>query len=101
VAPAYVGWPSRAPDAGRFARQPFDASTHVLREVASDPRAVHDAYAGRLTPEVLTDVLDLVPDAWLEATPWLDGPEAVRAAYLELLTARLAEPDAWLPGPTP
>jgi hypothetical protein len=95
------GWPSRAPDAGRFARQPFDASTHVLREVASDPRAVHDAYAGRLTPEVLTGVLDLVPDAWLEPTPWLDGPDAVRAAYLELLTARLGDPDAWLPGPTP
>jgi hypothetical protein len=95
------GWPSRAPDAGRFARQPFDAWTHVLREIASDPRAVHEEHAGRLTPEVLTGVLDLVPDAWLEPTPWLDGPEAVRAAYLELLRARLAEPDAWLHGASP
>ncbi|MEO7234948.1 MAG: HipA family kinase [Lapillicoccus sp.] len=91
------GWPSRAPDAGRFARQPFDASTHVLREVASDPRAVHDRVEALLTPAALASILALVPDAWLEPTPWLADPASVRAAYLELLTARLAEPDAWLP----
>ena len=91
------GWPSRAPDAERFARQPFDASTHVLREVAADPSSLHDGYAGRLTPRVLTDVLALVPDAWLESTPWLADPADVRAAYLEMLLARLAQPAAWLP----
>ena len=92
------GWPSRAPDAARFARQPFDASTHVLGEIASDPATLHDGYAALLTPDVLTDVLALVPDAWLEPTPWLADPAAVRAAYLELLLARLAQPAAWLPG---
>ena len=91
------GWPSRAPDAERFARQPFDASTHVLREVAADPAGVHDRYAALLTADVLTDVLALVPDGWLEPTPWLADPTAVRAAYLELLVARLAQPAAWLP----
>lgn len=92
------GWPSRAPDAERFARQPFDASTHVLREVAADPTAAHDGLAARLTPAVLGDVLALVPDAWLEPTPFLADTAAVRAAYLELLLARIAQPAAWLPG---
>ncbi len=95
------GWPSRAPDAARFARQPFDASTHVLREVAAEPAAVHEELAARLTPPAISAILGLVPDAWLEPTPWLADPEAVRAAYLELLLARLASPSAWLPGAAP
>jgi hypothetical protein len=34
-------WPSRAPDPARFAAQPFDASTHVLRDMAQAPAAAH------------------------------------------------------------
>ena len=32
-------WPSRGPSPERFAAQPFDASRHVLRDVAGDVRA--------------------------------------------------------------
>jgi hypothetical protein len=91
------GWPSRAPDPERFAGQPFDASTHVLREVAADPAPVHERHASLLTPTALNAILALVPDAWLEPTPWLADPATVRAAYLELLLARLGRPAAWLP----
>ena len=91
------GWPSREPDPGRFAGQAFDASTHVLREVAADPAAQHAELAAILTPAVLASVVDLVPEEWLETTPWLPDATAVRSAYLEMLLARLANPDRWLP----
>ena len=91
------GWPSRAPDPGRFAGQAFDASTHVLREVAADPAAQHDQLAATLTPAVLASVVELVPEEWLETTPWLPDATAVRSAYLEMLLARLANPGGWLP----
>jgi hypothetical protein len=91
------GWPSRAPDPARFASQPFDASTHVLREVAADPATRHTQLAATLTPAVLASVVELVPEEWLETTPWLPDATAVRSAYLEMLLARLANPDGWLP----
>jgi hypothetical protein len=94
---AHHSWPGKAPDPERFAGQPFDASKHVLRDVAGDVSARHADLAAPLTPAALTAVLDDVPDEWLEPTPWLADAPAVRAAYVSLLTARLANPQAWLP----
>lgn len=90
-------WPGKAPNADRFAAQRFDATTHVLLEVADNPASAHDDLAAALGGQVLPAVLDLVPDQWLETTEWLPDPAAVRAAYLEHLQARLAAPAAWLP----
>jgi hypothetical protein len=92
------GWPTRRPDPDRFASMPFDATTHVLRERAEDPWSVHDTLAARLDDDTLADVLALVPDEWLEPTEHLPDPPAVRTAYVELLRARLARPQAWVPG---
>lgn len=94
---AHHSWPGKAPDPGRFARQRFDANKHVLLDVAGDVASRHDELAAPLTPEALTAVLDDVPDEWLEPTAWLADAPAVRAAYLSLLTARLANAQAWLP----
>lgn len=90
-------WPSKPPDPDRFAAQPFDASRHVLRDVAGDVSARHGELSARLTPAALTAVVDAVPDEWLEPTPWLPGAPALRAAYARMLTARLRTPGAWLP----
>jgi len=81
----------------RFAGQRFDASTHVLREVAGNPATSHDELAATLTPAVLASVVELVPPGWLETTPWLPDATSVRSAYLEMLLVRLANPDGWLP----
>jgi hypothetical protein len=91
-------WPSRGPDAGRFAAQAFDASTHVLRDVASDPATAHGELAPRVTEELLTAVTEAVPDDWLEVAPGLEGADVVRRAYVEHLLARVTAPEAWLPG---
>lgn len=92
------GWPRRAPDAARFAAQPFDASEHVLAAVGPPASTVHAAASAALGPNALRSVVDDVPEEWLETTQWLPEPEAVRAAYVDHLVARLAEPAAWLGG---
>jgi hypothetical protein len=91
------GWPSRSPDPERFARQRFDASTHVLLDVAGSTAEAHERLAPQLTPGLLGDVLAQVPDGWLERAPGLDTPRAVRAAYVDHLLARAREQRAWLP----
>lgn len=89
-------WPSRAPSAERFAAQPFDASRHVLRDVAGDVAARHDELASLVTDDVLEAVVQQVPDEWLETTPDLRDLAAVRAAYVRMLRARLGSV-AWVP----
>ena len=90
-------WPSRAPDPGRFAAQPYDVSRHVLVDVAGNLRAAHEKLTSLVSAELLDEVTDQVPDLWLELTPSLDSPTAVRAAYRDHLLARVAS-TAWVPG---
>ncbi|MDN5797432.1 MAG: aminotransferase class I and II [Intrasporangium sp.] len=90
-------WPSRAPDPDRFAAQPFDASRHVLADVATDVAARHADLSASLTPAAVEQAVGAVPDGWLEPTPWLADVTAVRAAYVTMLSARLQNPRAWLP----
>ena len=61
-------WPSRAPSPERFAAQPFDASRHVLRDVAGDVGRRHDELAAALTDDALGRWSADVPDEWLETT---------------------------------
>jgi len=94
-------WPTRGPDPSRFAAQPFDATKHVLRDVADDLSPLHDDLAAAARAALDGDVGDLlnqVPDEWLEPTDAMPDPEAVRAAYRLSLLARLDNPSAWLPG---
>ena len=49
------------------------------------------ALAAALTPDLLAEVIALVPDEWL------DDPGPDRGAFLDHLTARAAQPEAWLP----
>ena len=58
---------------------------------------IDDELAAQVTPALLTEVVDLVPDVWLEPVPGAETPEALRAAYVEFLLARLSGDRAWLP----
>ncbi len=82
-------WPS--PDV--WARRRYDLSTHVLRSVAEqlppDELTALDAeLTAAVTPELLGELLALVPDGWLG-----DDPVARRARYADYLTRRLAALD--------
>ncbi|HYN30677.1 MAG TPA: HipA family kinase [Dermatophilaceae bacterium] len=91
-------WPSRGPDPVRFASRPFDASTHVLADVSGDPREAHERLAPQVDAALLTEVVDLVPEEWLETAPGVADEAAARTAYVEHLTLRLDRADAWLGG---
>ena len=90
-------WPRGVGSADRFADAPYDASTHVLGAVAAPLDSVDVDLARRVTPELLHEVLDLVPAEWLEAAPGIEHPEAVRATYVDFLKTRVREPRGWLP----
>lgn len=77
-------------------QRPFGgASDHVLLPFASDLRRVDEELSARLTPDAVSQVLDLVPNEWLQGEPGFDDPGAVRSAYVEYLCSRLEEPRAW------
>ena len=90
------GWSGGVGDPQRFAAQPWDDSDHVLGEYADRVPAVDESLREVVTESLLVDVLDLVPDVWLEPVPGAESPEAQRAAYVEFLTARLTTRQ-WLP----
>jgi hypothetical protein len=82
-------------------------------ECSPDVTTADAALAPLLTEELLTEVLALVPDAWLVEEPQpphssqarggplaaaTEAPDDVRARYVSQLLARLAARGAWLPG---
>lgn len=80
----------------RFAAQPWSPDDHVLLSAASGLPAA-DAEIGALLDEgVFAEVLAEVPDQWLEPVPGAETPDAVRAAYVSFLVARLGTRQ-WLP----
>lgn len=82
--------------AERFAAQPWDMSDHVLGRCAPGLPVADAAIRERLSADDFAAVLAEVPDEWLEPVPGAETPEAVRAAYVAFLTARLATRQ-WLP----
>ena len=86
--------------AAAVVHRPYQAADHVLIPYATAvPSALPQAgaeLADRLTRDLLREVLSLVPDGWLAEFDF-DSPAEARAAYLGHLTARAAEPGAWLP----
>ena len=82
----------------RFAAQPYETADHVLRRIAGDIAATDTQLAPRVTAALLTEVLALVPDAWLASDTVYPSPDEARAAYRAFLLARMEQRDAWLPG---
>ncbi|MFE9423877.1 HipA family kinase [Kitasatospora sp. NPDC006697] len=84
--------------AAGWTRRPYDAGDHALRRFAGPALAAADAeLAERCTPELLAAAAAAVPEEFLLDEPGFEGPDAVRAAYVDQLTARLAGPRDWLP----
>ena len=90
-------WSGGVTQPERFALQPYDARDHVLAAYAPGVAEAAARLRDHLDEETLGDVVEQVPDEWLQPVPGADTPDAVRAAYVSFLVARLARPDAWLP----
>lgn len=96
---AALYWQHDWSNALRKAESPFsEARHHILLPWASDLAAADAMAHQRLNQAVFTEILDLVPDAWLaphpsagasESEDWASEAAARRAAYVEILTRRL------------
>ena len=91
-------WTRKSPQRAAFATRAFDAGPHVLADVAAPVEDVGPDLTARLTDDVLRGILDLVPDEWLEPTPDLVDPAAIRDEYLAHLTARRDAARTWIGG---
>jgi hypothetical protein len=78
-------------------RRPFpQIREHVLLPFAEDLRGADEELSARLTPELVGEVLGLIPDSWLAQDSPFAGAAAARAAYAEYLTGRLLAPRPFL-----
>ncbi|MFI0235368.1 HipA family kinase [Streptomyces sp. NPDC016845] len=72
----------------------YDFRHHALGGYGPDTRAADAELASRVTEELLSEVLALVPDAWLTD---FATPDEARGAYVRYLLARARASAAWLP----
>ena len=91
------GWRAGVSDPARFAAQAWDPSGHVFAALHAAAGRLDAEITAVLGPDVFADVLATVPDVWLEPVPGAESPAALRAAYVDFLTARLGT-RSWLPG---
>ena len=70
----------------RFAHQPYDASDHVLGAYVGGVAAADAQLAPQVTADLLHDVVDQVPDEWLQGQP----VSAAFLGFLLLITAAAA-----------
>jgi hypothetical protein len=90
-------WPAReGPALEAAAQRPYaSARDHVLLPLSGPVSQGDASLAPLLTQETLRGVVGLVPDEWLRDEPGFESPQEVRSAYVDYLSARLAEPRAW------
>ena len=62
---------------------------------ASQPEA-DSMMAARIAPEVIEDVVALIPDTWLAGETELGGSDAYREAYTRYLAGRLESPRSFV-----
>ena len=78
-------------------RDPFVLiKDHVLLRFAGRLEEVDSKMSGRITPEVLAGVVELIPDAFLAGDASFTTCEQYREAYIEYLTRRLESPHVFL-----
>jgi hypothetical protein len=81
---------------GARARDAFAAiRKHVLVHDATRLEEIDEALAGALTPDVITAIVEVVPDSWLTDRSGLE-PSQTRAAYRRYLLDRLRPPRPFL-----
>ncbi|MBB5109295.1 hypothetical protein FHS40_008423 [Streptomyces spectabilis] len=79
------------------AEKAYDFRQHALGRYGPDTKAADDRLAPLVTEDLLREITAEVPDAWLADEPGFADAEALREAYVTLLTARARASEAWLP----
>ncbi|MEV0444333.1 HipA family kinase [Streptomyces spectabilis] len=79
------------------AEKAYDFRQHALGRYGPDTKAADDRLAPLVTEDLLREITAEVPDAWLADEPGFADAEALREAYVTLLTARARASAAWVP----
>lgn len=90
-------WSGGVTDPRRFADLTWSAEDHVLREFLPRLAEADARLRPMLDEQTLSEIVDEVPDEWLEPVPGAETPADLRRAYVSFLTARWAS-RRWLPG---
>ena len=87
------------PRADGLVSRPYAIDDHVLAPsaTAEERAAADDLLAPQVSDALLAEIVAQVPDVLLAGEPGFDGPEAVRAAYRDHLSRRLADRARWVP----
>lgn len=76
-------------DADEHARRPLSTiGDHVLLPYAGSLADAHERNAPRVADEILREIVDAVPDAWLTTPTTVGGPAGQREAYVRYLQTR-------------
>ena len=62
---------------------------HVLLAQASEIEAVVEEFCATLTPELINDVVNLIPNEWLSDYSVLDSPDERRQVYAQFIETRV------------
>jgi hypothetical protein len=65
---------------------------HVLLRFATELQAADHWMSARITPQLIADIVQLIPDAWLQDEPSFTSKAQHRQAYLHYLVRRLDVP---------
>lgn len=66
---------------------------HVLLKQATEITTINNDYKNKITPDVLMDIIQRIPDDWLQWSDTNESPEILRKVYLDFLTNRLNHSD--------
>jgi hypothetical protein len=89
-------WEDALGDA-EHARRPFpQVRDHVLLPFAGSIVEADASLAPQVTDELLHELVDAVPGAWLDGDPAFASVNDNRAAYVDYLRRRLAAPRAFV-----
>jgi hypothetical protein len=69
---------------------------HVLLRFADDIAPIDADLSGRLNEDIITEIVELIPESWLENEPGFANSAEHRAAYVAYLLGRLAAPRAFV-----
>lgn len=81
----------------KHVHSPFpEVKHHVLLPQASELERADAEAKARLTPEKIRQIVDLLPDDWLQWGGSEESPDALRTVYREFLTERIARSDIFV-----
>ncbi|WP_306352806.1 HipA family kinase [Flavobacterium sp. '19STA2R22 D10 B1'] len=78
-------------------KSPFSLiKDHVLLPQASELEEVDVAFKVLLTEDKIRQIVDLIPDEWLQWEDTTESPEELRSVYYKFLTVRMAHSDIFI-----